>query len=169
MKPFLMVLLFFCSALVSTSFIQALSLPFALLPLHLIVGTIILHREGFMYGGFWFIASAVTLPILGSTMYFWWIWLLIGFFGIFLVQKVITNRSVYALVGLGIVLHFATRIICAISLQVVKFFNLKADVVNVTIKEEVFIFLAVICALYISFNIARFIENTGSQLFMTKN
>ncbi len=93
--------LFVVASIIEASFIQSLPPPFALFPLLLVCGILVMHRGDFMTGIAWLVALAwlthpwgdsavAVIPLLAASGV-----------AIPLGQKIFTNRSVYALLGLG--------------------------------------------------------------------
>lgn len=107
-------ILFLVSAAVDVTFIHALREPLALLPLHFIIGVIVFHRSDEFSGGLWFAISSVFLPVFGFEPSTVVAYLAMAFLGALLTRRIFTNRSVYALVGLGASLYFFFALINAI-------------------------------------------------------
>ncbi len=151
------------------SFVQGLDMPFSLFPLHLVVGILVFHREGIVYGSVWFLGSSILLGSLGLPLFAWWSWILVGALGFFLVKKVITNRSVYALVGFGIIMYALMWLLNFGFPRIFNLFGLHFNVINTSFKHEIFIFILVILILYFGFVTAVKIEKISKKLFLTRS
>lgn len=151
-------ILFFLSSILEMSLINALNFSFSLIPLNLILGILILHRAGAYQGVVWFLMSAVFLNLFGFNETHFVSYIVVAVVGSFLSIRFFTNRSVYALIGLGtalytvfffvnLTLHFETE-------QILKIFILQM--------------IYVIFGLYIAFLISRYIEHIALDLFMIR-
>ena len=107
--------LFLCSLVFEHGFLYAAGIPFSFLPFHLILGTLILHRGSETVGALWFLLTALIAPMIGFTQFSAWGYIAIAIAGPLLTKQLFTNRSVYALLGLGLTLFMLLNAVTAIA------------------------------------------------------
>lgn len=125
--------LFFLSALAQTSLIQSGSINFNFFPLHIIIGLFVLHRYYPAVGSLWFILT-IPLAIWGFLPGSAWSYLGVALFGLVLVSRIFTTRSVYALIGLGLSVSLLYLIINfslgELSLKIIQIITFEAEVLS---------------------------------------
>ena len=157
-KPLLLAALFFVSIIVQVGSVNSFTTPLALIPLHFLLGVLVLHRSGPEWGAAWFLSSAFIPPIFGFDPYPWFGYLLVALLGAFLTTRLFTNRSVYALEGLAVVLYLllvATRMFDPSS--------------ALSLKEIGISLCLVILTTYVGFLFARFVEKAAARTFYVKH
>ncbi|MCR4311892.1 MAG: hypothetical protein NUV56_01275 [Candidatus Uhrbacteria bacterium] len=102
MPGFFTALLFIAAKMLEESVIQSLPLPYALIPVLLFTGVLIMHRSDLATGVVWLVAMALVTRPWGDTGIAVVPLLAAAAAAIPLQQKIFTNRSTYALFGLGL-------------------------------------------------------------------
>ncbi|MFA6522133.1 MAG: hypothetical protein WCT24_00890 [Patescibacteria group bacterium] len=105
LSEFFLICASFLLSLVQGTLLVTLPAPWNAIPLTFIVGVLVLHRHGPWSGILWFLSTGIFLPLLGFSAFPAWQFVLFGILGAFLVTRIITTRSVYALLGLGYLLY----------------------------------------------------------------
>ena len=93
--------LFLITLVVQASFVTSLSLPFSTIPLMLLIGILVMHRSETYFGALWMILSGVLLPLFSPSSGTFFAYVAAAIAGTLLMNRVFTNRSAYALFGLG--------------------------------------------------------------------
>ena len=158
-KVILLACTFLLSAFLQGTFIHALGHPLSLTPLHFVIGVIILHRLGPELGGLWFLTSTFMIPFIGFDHLPWLSYVVSAIVGLALTTRIFTNRSVYALEGVGITLYAIALVIEWV---------LRPELLN----AQIFVTSLGLCvlSLYIGFLIAKAIEtSTKTFLFSSKS
>lgn len=86
--------------------IRSLPAPLGLFPLMLVCGVLVMHRGDLFLGVCWFVAMAIIVHPWGNGAVAVAPLLVAAVAALPLQQKIFTNRSVYALLGLGASLFF---------------------------------------------------------------
>lgn len=165
----LVAILFLMSALLQMSLVHSLAYPLFLIPLHLIIGILIFHRLSIETGSVWFILSGLVLPLLGFDPAIWWSYILLAIIGIFLMKKLFTTRSLYALEGFGIsmfVLFFVINTVVQWGIMV--WSNQRISVFQDLFKDFFFALGFLIVGLYVGFLFSRFIERLANEILVIK-
>lgn len=158
--------LFLLSAFVDVTLIHALGDPIALLPLHFIVGVIVLHRGGPISGALWFGFSALLLPVIGFDNGTLLGYVATGALGFILTKRVFTNRSVYALVGLGAALYTSFAIVNGIFLLIAQKLSVSWHAYAGT---ELLSLAFVVAGLYLGFVLVKRSQRLSKSLFLVRN
>lgn len=158
-RDILISILFIVTAIFELSFVHALDYPFGLIPLHFILGVVVMHRASASHGIIWFLASGLILNFFGFDSANILSYLIIAIIGAILMTKVFTNRSVYALEGVGLVLFFIF-----FTINRILDFNF-SHFVSTFILQALFLMIG----LYFSFVVARYIEHLATNVFLIKN
>jgi hypothetical protein len=162
-KLIAMAALFIVSIIAQISFIHSLPYPFTLLPLHFIIGIIVMHRSNDQSGIIWFIATPLFIQLFASfTFEAFWAHIAVALFGYLLTSRIFTTRSVYALEGLGLSLFTAF----ALSNAIIHLFNIPVQLLSVS--ELFYSLLFLIIGLYIGFTIAKYIEHLAARVFLIR-
>ena len=157
-KNILIGFLFFLGSIFELSLIHAMNFSFALIPLNFILGVIIMHRAGAIQGAAWFIMSGLLLNFFGFDSHHWISYFTIAGVGSFLTTKFFTNRSVYALLGLGLTLFailFVINLIISFETE---------QIIKILFIQIFFI----IFGLYFGFLASRYIENLAKSMFIVR-
>lgn len=171
MSDALLVVIFFTSAFLQVSFFPALVFPLSAIPLHFILGVVILHRHGLYSGTAWFTLSGLFFVIFGESLTLIISFGLIALMGVILTKKIFTNRSLYALEGLGITLFLVfitTNLIWSLAATLISPASRAAFKLSSFLAEAGFGFLTLIILLYLGFFLARYLENLGRSLFLIR-
>lgn len=167
LNDFLLAMLFCLSALVQVSLVASLNSSLALFPLHFIIGIVVLHRSGITAGSLWFVSSALFLPLIGFRGGVWFSYFCVAILGIMLSKKIFTNRSVYALEGLGIVLFCLFTLLNLIfGLLIPAWYNLPS--LGTYLHEQVTALLFVIVGLYLGFIISKYVKEVAQSTFLIR-
>ena len=158
--------LFLLSAFLDVTLIHALGEPLALLPLHFIIGVIVLHRGGAVSGALWFGFSALLLPMIGFDSGTLLGYVATGALGFVLTKRVFTNRSVYALVGLGAALYTAFAVVNGIYLIIAG--QLTVSWHNYA-STELLSLVFVVTGLYLGFVLVKRSQRLSKSLFLVRN
>ncbi len=156
-RVLLLMMLFFVSATLQVGVVHSLEAPLHLLPLHLLIGVIVLHRSGPEWGAAWFLASAVIIPHLGFDTIPWFGYVLVAATGVFLTTRLFTNRSVYALEGLAVVLFLVAT--------TARFF---VPAMRLTMNETLSSIVLLLLTTYVGFLIALLTEKGVKRYFFLK-
>lgn len=163
-NDFLIAIVFVVTALIQVSLIHTLPDPYLTIPLHFIIGVIVLHRNDPVLGAIWFMAAGFFLSWVGFDHAVWWSYFLIAAVGYFLTHKVFASRSVYALIGLGTSMYFIFSIL-----------NFIPVLLGVSSDQSQFIsrsfigLLFLIFGLYFGFLITRYLEHLATNVFLIKS
>ncbi|MFH1712059.1 MAG: hypothetical protein ABH846_02375, partial [Patescibacteria group bacterium] len=145
-----------------------LGAPLFYLPLHFIFGIIVMHRVGTTAGFFWFLATGIFINISGFDFISFIAYLAVAVFGIILTKRMFTNRSVYALEGLGASLFLIFSIIGLLSFlfpnQAAN--NLETFGSYCTVKAMGLFLL--ITGLYFGFITSRYLKHLSENIFLIK-
>ena len=156
-RTLLLIVLFFTSAIVQIGVVNSLTPPLHLLPLHFLLGVLVLHRAGPELGASWFVASAFTLPILGFDNIPWFAYLLVAGAGIFFTTRLFTNRSVYALEGLVFALFL-----------IVEASRFLVEPGGFTLSNTILTLLLLFLFTYVGFLIAKMTERILYRFFLVR-
>lgn len=156
-KTLLLVVLFMLSAIFQLSVVNSFTPPLALLPLHFLIGVLVLHRSGPELGASWFLASALVLPLLGFDNIPWYAYVIVASAGVFLTTKTFTNRSVYALEGMAVSLFLLATVSEAI-------FNID----GFQMKETMMSVILLVLGTYFGFLAAQIIKQILQRLFLVR-
>lgn len=157
---------FLLSAFVDVTLVHALGEPLALIPLHFIVGVIVLHRGGASSGALWFGFSALLLPVIGFDSGTVLGYVATGALGFVLTKRVFTNRSVYALVGLGAALYTSFAIVNGVFLLITKRL---IEPWHVYAATELLSLTLVVGGLYLGFVIVKRSQRLSKNLFLVRH
>ncbi len=157
-RQFLLIILFFVTAIAQTSIMDSLVLPLNLFPLHLLVGMLVLHRSGPELGASWFIASALVLPLFGFDVFPWYAYVAVAIAGVLFTTRVFTNRSVYALTGMSLSLYLIAR-----TGQFI------ADPASVTVQTSTTAMILIVLGSYLGFLTAKIFEKALHSFFIVPN
>lgn len=148
--------LFYLSTAIQTSLVHSLPRPFSFFPIHVIVGLLIAHRTGPQNGVIWFL---LTLPFVWSGLQpgTTWSYLWLAGSSYFLISRLFTTRSVYALIGLGL-----TVIVPYLAI------NLLFDRLTFSWLEFGYFLIFVILGLYLGFIIATYLQRLWSRWVYVK-
>ena len=105
MRSGLLVFLFFCSLIVQVSLIQAAEPPLALIPFHLAIGMLIMHRGEMAPGVLWMLLTPMASVFVGLTAGGWWSYVIVAILGPILVSRIFAKQSFLALLGLSWTLY----------------------------------------------------------------
>ncbi|MBT3230328.1 hypothetical protein HN358_00890 [Candidatus Uhrbacteria bacterium] len=97
-------ILLIVSTVVELSIINTFGYPIFLFPLTLSIGVLMLHMLPITFGIMWLLLSPMLLSMLGAESMNIIPYILVVIVGTALTMRVFTRRSVYALIGLGIIL-----------------------------------------------------------------
>jgi len=98
------ILLLIGSSIIELSVVNTLSYPYFLFPIAFSIGVLMFHTLPILYGILWFILLPIMLSILGSESINILPYIIVLIAGTTLTMRVFTRRSMYALLGLGIIL-----------------------------------------------------------------
>lgn len=149
--------LFFLSIMIELSLIHAFNNVLAVIPFHLIVGIIVLHRAGNELGALWFIATAILAPWLGFELIPGFVYLVIALVGPLLTARVFTTRSIYALEGLGFSLF---------SISLLTNFFLSIFNRPFSLGHQLYALAFLVIGLYLGFFVARLLERISAQFIV---
>ncbi len=143
--------LFFLSTVLQSSLIHSWPPAWNFFPLHLIIGLIIMHRHNISTGALWFLLTII--PALwgfhpGSA----WSYLAVALVSFLLISRLFTNRSVYALLGLGIT-------ISALYLAM----NLALGEINFDVSQIIIFEIETIFGLYIGNLLASYSQRLAAR------
>lgn len=162
-------ILFLLSAMLQMSLVYSFSYPLVLIPLHFLIGILVFHRANVEIGATWFILSSFFLSFVGFDPMLWWTYIVIALFGIFLMKKLFTTRSLYALEGFGISMFTVFSILNTVPRWIQAAWQNQPIVGIETPMKDYFIALAfLIIGLYIGFLFSRFIERLASEMLFIK-
>ncbi|MBI1908026.1 hypothetical protein HYS28_01235 [Candidatus Uhrbacteria bacterium] len=99
----LLTALFLVTAVVAFAGVPSLPYPLAVFPLMLVTGLLVMHRVGVGPGVAWLVIGALVLEVRGITPGWCIPVIATAFLAALLVERVFATRSVYALLGLGLV------------------------------------------------------------------
>lgn len=153
-------LLFLTSAILQVSLVQVFQNPIAVLPLHFLIGVIVLQRAGNEIGLLWFLFSSAILNLIGFSDAPWYAYLLAGVSGIILTKKIFTSHSVYGLEGLGISMYLIFSLANGFSRLSTSMNDLGNDVL--------YGLIGLIIGLYFTFLIANYINYISKNLLITR-
>ncbi len=151
-----------CVVTVEVSVLTAWPTPFSLLPLSFLFGILLMQFVGSGYGTLWLVLSGILLEFVGlpdgphALSY-----ALAALAGWFLTQRVFTNRSVYAMMGLGTTTYFVVTLVEGFWFTFHGFFNSFAKGVLL----QWIIFLA---ALFVSFFASRRLASLLRTIFLIR-
>lgn len=145
------------------SFLHTLSFPYFIIPLHFLIGVIVMHRSDPVLGAVWFALSGFFLSLVGFNEASSFVYIAVGAIGYFLTFKVFANRSVYALIGLGFSMHLTLTVLNLIILSFTENFN-QNEYLHQQFIAQVFL----IFGLYFGFIIARYIEHLATNVFLIR-
>ncbi|MCH8049564.1 hypothetical protein IH979_02535 [Patescibacteria group bacterium] len=171
LSDMLLAALFIASAVFQVSFINSLASPLVFIPFHFIVGTVIMHRAGATAGFIWFIASAFFLSFIGFESGTMLSYLLVAILGVVLTTHVFTNRSVYALEGLGVGLFVVFIIINAFPLIILQLNEMgggSSGTIGSYVSSKLFGLLFLVIGLYLGFLIARYLKHLSQNIFLIR-
>ncbi len=160
--------LFILSVLVQLSLVNSLIYPLVLFPFHFLIGLLIFHRTKIEFGVAWFILSAVVLPFFGFNQFFWWSYIIIAFWGYFLLKKLFTTRSVYALEGFGLTMYSSFIFLNVLPFWLSRVLTNSGQTSFITGRSFLISLAMLFVALYFGFLISRLLEKLTSQLILTK-
>lgn len=148
--------LFYLSTVVQTSLIHSLPRPVSLFPIHLIVGLLVAHRTSPLNGVIWFL---LTIPFAWSGLQpgSGWSYLWLAASTYFLISRLFTTRSVYALIGLGLTVVIPYTIL-----------NLFLGRTNLNWQEFAFYLIFVVLGLYLGFITASYLQRLWSRWVYVK-
>ncbi|PIQ67800.1 hypothetical protein COY25_01550 [Candidatus Uhrbacteria bacterium CG_4_10_14_0_2_um_filter_41_7] len=155
--------IFILTAMFEVSFLHTLPFPYFIIPLHFLIGVIVMHRADPVLGAVWFAISGFFLSWVGFNEANSLTYIAVGAIGYFLTFKVFANRSVYALIGLGFSMYFIFTILNLIILSFSDNFN-RSDFLH---QQFVALFFLVF-GLYFGFIIARYIEHLATDMFFIR-
>lgn len=147
-------LLFILSLFTEASLISSLGAPLSAAPVLFFVGVVVMHRSSPSYGAAWFALSALLLPRVSQDAGVWVAYLAVGVAGTLLMSRVFTNRSVYALLGLGATLY--------VIFAAIRFF------LGAEIGRLLYGFIFAMMGIYAGSAVARFVERYIKQLFIIR-
>lgn len=154
MQSVAIALLFIFALFTEASLIASLGKPFNAIPFLFLVGIVVMHRLQPGYGIAWFILSAIFLPTLSQDKGIWLAYVAVAIAGSLLMDRVFTNRSIYALLGLGATLYVLFALIQL-------FFKTEA-------YQLFYGFIFAMIGIYTGSAIARFSERYTKQLFIIR-
>ncbi len=149
--------------MIEQTMLSAWSSTFQLLPLSFLVGVLVMHFVSNGFGVLWLVLAGIELDQLGfSDAPNVFSYALAAVVMWFLAQRVFTNRSVYAMMGLGTVGFLVVTVIHTVS------FSLRGVGVSylASLPAEWAIFLV---ALFVSFLASRRISVFMRTIFLVRN
>lgn len=105
MMSILLALFFFGAAALEGAVVHSLPMPYTTFPLMFLCGILIIQRLDLGLGVVWIMLAGLLAHPWGEGNLAVFPYFMAALAGIPLVTKVFTNRSLYALIGLGMVLH----------------------------------------------------------------
>jgi len=127
-----------------------------------------MHRVGLTAGALWFVASGFLLNISGFIIISFLAYLAVAVVGVLLTMKIFTNRSVYALGGLGIGLYLTFSIVGSLVLLFPQHTPAGVETFGsyVSTRFTELIFLTI--GLYLGFVAARYLKYLSENVFLIK-
>lgn len=160
-------ILFLASAVFDAAFIHALGAPLAWIPFHFIAGVLVLHRSTEASGALWFLASALVLPFFGFEYGHPIAYVAVAGLGVVLMRRIFTNRSVYALIGLGLTLYVAFAVVNGFTL-LLNGVNHYGITWGALVRQEALTLLFIIFGLYGGFVLLRVLARTAQNAFYVR-
>jgi hypothetical protein len=148
---FLFLIIFALSATTQISLVHSLTGIWNFFPLHLCVGLIIMHRYQASLGAIWFIVTAIV-SIWSLQPGHPLSYLSVAAAGYFLLNRLFTTRSVYALLGLGLTVSALYLVL-----------NLWLDNWSMSASDMIIFELQTIFGLYFGNLLARFVTRLSSR------
>lgn len=158
---------FLLTSFTAMTVVPSLPLPLAHIPLILITGLLVMHRVGVGPGVAWIVTGALILEVRGITPGY--ILPLTASAGIafILVERVFATRSVYALLGLGLVTGLVSAVVYLI-VQLLKGIIYDSPVaLGALVQQSISTLVLLQIGLYVGFTAIVSIRSSMRNMFMT--
>lgn len=161
-------LTFVLTSLLATTAVPSLPLPFALFPLMLMSGILVMHRLGVVHGAVWLVLAGVVLELVGTAPGRVVAYGLAAIVGVVATERVFAKRSVYALLGLGFTTG-AAFVLYAWAQQLIGSWLNRARTEGMSFIEAIWTLALLTVGLYIGFTFAVVLRRWFEKTFVVRS
>lgn len=158
-------LVFVVTVAIEAGAIRSLPSPWGLFPLVLLCGTLVMHRSDLYVGMLWFVAMAVILHPWGEGIVAVAPLLVAAAVALPLQQKIFTNRSVYALLGLGAGLFVTMVVVALLIAGVHSIWSDESWLTTGFLRDRLYEGAQLMVGLYVGVDIVRRVSDWGKRTF----
>lgn len=159
---------FLLTSLTAMTIVPSLPLPLAYTPLILITGLLVMHRVGVGPGIAWIVVGALILEVRGITPGHILPLTVAAGIAFMLVERVFATRSVYALLGLGLVTGLTSVIVYSMVQLVNGMINEMPVSLSSLIQQSLWLLILLEVGLYLSFTGIVTIRSSMRNIFMMR-
>jgi hypothetical protein len=141
--------------------------PWFCFPVVMTIGILVMHRRGPISGIVWFFLAAILVPFLGFSVFPSWPYPFIGVFGVLLVLRLFSTRSIYALLGFGAILYLSYLVLLLLGWMFTGHFG--SMLLLHPFSVFIFGFFFLMIGLTIGFTISRGSTRLFKNLFLIRN
>lgn len=159
---------FLFTTLTAMTVVPSLPIPFVYTPLMLMTGLLVMHRIGVSPGVAWIVLGALMLEARGITPGWLFPMCMSALLAALLVERVFATRSVYALLGLGLVTGVAAVVLYSIAKLIGGIVSGTPVAFGALLREDVWTLLLLLAGLYIGFTTIVTVREWLQRLFVVR-